>query len=129
MPTLRHPDTAGLRPVQTVAVPGASSAPAAARCSPSACQGFGPGHGKPSTPRPCRASSRDEAAQILDRVILNTRAASDIALVQWGRTLRRWREAILTGYWWFRVQRSLSRSAYWSCTVKRVNGGSLREEP
>jgi len=42
-----------------------------------------------------RTSSREEAAKIVDRLILNTQEAEDAALVQWGRTLRRWRTAIL----------------------------------
>ena len=37
-----------------------------------------------------RASCRKEAELILDRLIFNTREASDVALVQWGRTLRSW---------------------------------------
>lgn len=35
------------------------------------------------------------AAAILDRIILNAREGSDAALVQWGRTLKVWRENIL----------------------------------
>ncbi|MGO0122580.1 ISL3 family transposase [Desulfothermobacter acidiphilus] len=47
-----------------------------------------------------RASCRKEAELILDRLILNTREASDVALVQWGRTLRSWREEILAYHNW-----------------------------
>ncbi|RDV79749.1 transposase, partial [Ammonifex thiophilus] len=43
---------------------------------------------------------RKEAELILDRLILNTREASDVALVQWGRTLRSWREEILAYHNW-----------------------------
>ncbi|MBT9259097.1 MAG: transposase [Clostridiales bacterium] len=41
------------------------------------------------------AKDRQEAAALLDRIIFNTQDASDVAMVQWGRTLKEWREAIL----------------------------------
>nr|MBO2479619.1 hypothetical protein [Bacillota bacterium] len=47
-----------------------------------------------------RASSREEAKAILERVLLETEVASDAALVQWGRTLRRWKEEILAYHDW-----------------------------
>ncbi|MBT9259443.1 MAG: transposase [Clostridiales bacterium] len=40
------------------------------------------------------AKDRQEAAVFLDRISFNTQDASDVAMVQWGRTLKAWREAI-----------------------------------
>lgn len=39
--------------------------------------------------------TRDEAAKILDNIILNLRCADDGELIRWGNTLRHWREPIL----------------------------------
>jgi transposase len=75
-----------------------------------------------------RTSSRDEAAQILDRVILNTQAASDIALVQWGRTLRRWREAILA-YHRHRVSNGYTEGVHTKIKLlKRISYGFRNRE-
>ncbi|MFS8536059.1 MAG: ISL3 family transposase [Limnochordales bacterium] len=70
-----------------------------------------------------RASSRDEAAKILDRVIFNTQAASDVELVQWGRTLRRWREAILAYHDW-RVSNGYTEGVHTKIKLlKRISYG------
>jgi len=75
-----------------------------------------------------RASSREEAAQILDRVILNTQAASDAALVQWGRTLRRWREAILA-YHRYRVSNGYTEGVHTKIKLlKRISYGFRNRE-
>jgi len=39
--------------------------------------------------------SREEAAKLLDLIILNLRLEDDAELIRWGNTLRRWREPIL----------------------------------
>ncbi|MEW6230043.1 MAG: ISL3 family transposase [Bacillota bacterium] len=41
------------------------------------------------------APTKEEARRILERVVLNCEAGSDAAMVQWGRTLKTWRDPIL----------------------------------
>ena len=45
-----------------------------------------------------RQSSREEAARILDNVIVNLRSADDGELMRWGNTLRHWRDPILNHF-------------------------------
>ena len=45
-----------------------------------------------------RQSSRQEAARILDNVIVNLRSADDGELMRWGNTLRHWRDPILNHF-------------------------------
>ncbi|MEX1336732.1 transposase [Hydrogenibacillus schlegelii] len=47
-----------------------------------------------------RAASLEEAKAILDRILFEAEGASDAALVQWGRTLKRWKNEILTYHTW-----------------------------
>src|SRR5690606_10678089 len=75
-----------------------------------------------------RASNRDEAAAILDRLILNTQAASDVALVQWGRTLRRWRGPILAYHEW-RVSNGYTEGVHTKIKLlKRISYGFRNRE-
>ncbi len=41
------------------------------------------------------APNKEEARLILQRILLNCQAGTDVALVQWGRTLQAWRDQIL----------------------------------
>ena len=45
-----------------------------------------------------RQQSREEAAKLLDLIILNLRLEDDGELVRWGNTLRRWGEPILNHF-------------------------------
>lgn len=75
-----------------------------------------------------RASNRDEAAAILDRLILNTQAASNVALVQWGRTLRRWRGPILAYHEW-RVSNGYTEGVHTKIKLlKRISYGFRNRE-
>ncbi|QZA33778.1 transposase [Hydrogenibacillus sp. N12] len=47
-----------------------------------------------------RAASLEEAKAILDRILFEAEGASDAALVQWGRTLKRWKNEILAYHTW-----------------------------
>lgn len=42
-----------------------------------------------------RQGSKEEAAKVLDNIILNLKCADDGELIRWGNTLRHWREPIL----------------------------------
>ena len=42
-----------------------------------------------------RQDSKEEAAKILDNIILNLKCADDGELIRWGNTLNHWRESIL----------------------------------
>jgi len=75
-----------------------------------------------------RASNRDEATAILDRVIFETQSASDAALLQWGRTLRRWREAILAYHTW-RVSNGYTEGVHTKIKLlKRISYGFRNRE-
>lgn len=39
--------------------------------------------------------SKEEAAKVLDNIILNLKCADDGELIRWGNTLKQWREPIL----------------------------------
>ncbi|OUM85569.1 MAG: hypothetical protein BAA00_16470 [Parageobacillus thermoglucosidasius] len=70
-----------------------------------------------------RASSREEAKAILERVLLETEGASDAALVQWGRTLRRWKEEILAYHDW-RVTNGYTEGVHMKIKMlKRISFG------
>ncbi|MEG6573818.1 transposase [Caldibacillus debilis] len=70
-----------------------------------------------------RASSRQEAKAILERVLLETEGASDAALVQWGRTLRRWKEEILAYHDW-RVTNGYTEGVHMKIKMlKRISFG------
>ncbi len=43
-----------------------------------------------------RQETREEAARLLDLIILNLRSEDDGELIRWGNTLRRWRDPILS---------------------------------
>lgn len=74
------------------------------------------------------APNRDEAAQILDRVLFNAQAASDAAMVQWGRTLRRWRDAILA-YHDLRVSNGYTEGVHTKIKLlKRISYGLRNRE-
>jgi len=45
-----------------------------------------------------RQEGREEAARILDNVILNLRSADDGELIRWGNTLKHWRDPILNHF-------------------------------
>ena len=45
-----------------------------------------------------RQGSREEAARILDNVIVNLKSADDGELIRWGNTLKRWRDPILNHF-------------------------------
>ena len=75
-----------------------------------------------------RASNRDEATAILDRVIFETQSASDAALLQWGRTLRHWREAILAYHTW-RVSNGYTEGVHTKIKLlKRISYGFRNRE-
>jgi transposase len=42
-----------------------------------------------------RAKDKDEAAKLLDLIIMNLKASDDAELYRWGNTLKRWRQPIL----------------------------------
>ena len=45
-----------------------------------------------------RQGSREEAARILDNVIVNLRSADDSELIRWGNTLKHWQDPILNHF-------------------------------
>ena len=45
-----------------------------------------------------RRETREEAAMLLDLIILNLKSEDDGELVRWGNTLKRWREPILNHF-------------------------------
>jgi transposase len=45
-----------------------------------------------------RQQSREEAAKLLNNIILNLKSAEDAEMIRWGNTLRRWRQPILNHF-------------------------------
>lgn len=74
------------------------------------------------------AGSREEAEQILGRIILNTEQASDAALIQWGRTLKQWRSQILA-YHGLRVSNGYTEGVHTKIKLlKRLSYGFRNRE-
>jgi transposase len=75
-----------------------------------------------------RASSREEASAILQRILTESECASDAEFVRWGRTLRRWKEPILAYHTW-RVSNGYTEGVHTKIKLlKRLSYGFRNRE-